>query len=113
MDQPKNTPMHRIPVGGVTAVIWKNLIMVKGKQVPTLNVSLERSYKDGQGNWKSTASLKTNDIAKAISALQKAFDWLHVDLPKVIKAKKEEKKQEPVQMDAIDALEGLFSELEG
>jgi hypothetical protein len=112
MDQPKNTPMHRIPVGGVTAVIWKNIIQVKGKQVPTLNVSLERSYKDGQGNWKSTGSLKPHDIAKAISALQKAFDWIHVDLPKAIKAKEQEKKQEAVHVDDLDALETLFNGLE-
>ena len=39
-------------------------------------VSVQRVYKDKEGEFKYTATLKTNDIPKAILGLMKAFDYL-------------------------------------
>jgi len=52
--------------------VWKNVN--DGKE--TLSVSLERSYKDRNGQWKKTHSFRQNDSPKALLALQKAFEHI-------------------------------------
>lgn len=41
-----------------------------------LKVSVERKFKDGDGNWKSSGSFSRNEIPLAIWCLQKAFDTI-------------------------------------
>lgn len=40
------------------------------------SVSLQRAYKDKNGNFQHTTSFKDNDIPKAVLALWKAYDYL-------------------------------------
>jgi hypothetical protein len=69
--------LRHIRVGGVEATIWKN---VYGEKT-SFSVTLQRSYKDKSGEWKTTYSLRQNDLPKALLALQKAFE--HVALSRV------------------------------
>jgi hypothetical protein len=62
--------VKHIRVGGVEATIWKN--EYDGKT--SFSVTLQRSYKDRNGVWKTTYSLRQNDLPKALLALQKAFE---------------------------------------
>ena len=61
-----NKPEH-VRVGGIEVAIWDNDKMGK-------TVTIQRSYKDKNNEWQKTASFRTNDIPKAILALQKAYE---------------------------------------
>jgi len=62
-------PAKKFRAGGIKANVWKNA----GETGEYYTVSLERSYKDKQGNWKSTSTLRVNDIPRAALVLEEAF----------------------------------------
>jgi len=66
----KTTPM-KVRVGGVHVSIWKNE-SESGRRKHS--ISIQRVYRDAQGNWKNTQYLRLNDIPKLILALQKAYE---------------------------------------
>ena len=57
-----NLPEAKFSTGAITATIWKNPSQF-GDDFRT--VALERKYKDKDGTWKSTNSMKVNDLPKA------------------------------------------------
>jgi len=63
-------------MGAVRAAVFQNMIQHLGKSVPLPKVVLEVRYRDKAGNWQGTNSLSINDLPKAISALQKAYEYL-------------------------------------
>ena len=79
MDEIKNTnvPEKKFRAGTVSATVWQN----KGKNregegVIFRTVSLQRGYKDREGTWKNTASLRANDLPRVTVVLQKAYEYL-------------------------------------
>ena len=72
----KNLPDKKFRAGAVHATIWTNDSVKDGKKVSYNTISFERSYKDKDGEWKSTSSLRVTDIPKAILVLQKAYEHL-------------------------------------
>lgn len=72
-----SSPKEVFRVGSVNASVFENTIVKDGKTMVIPKVVLQVRYKDKtSGEWKSTASLSLNDIPKAISALQKAYQML-------------------------------------
>jgi hypothetical protein len=69
-------PEKVFKMGAVRASIWRNVIQRDGRDVPIPKVIIEVRYKDKNGEWKGTNSLSLNELPKAISALQKAYDYL-------------------------------------
>ncbi len=67
----KQLPEKKFKAGAVTATIWRNET-AKGAYA---SVQLDRHYKDGEV-WKSTGSLRLNDLPKATLVLNKAFEYL-------------------------------------
>jgi len=70
----KTAPVKKFTTGGITATIWLNPGVKEGTTYNT--VSFQRTYKDKEGNWKSTSSLRTNDLPKAVMVLEKAYEHL-------------------------------------
>ena len=69
-------PVQRFKAGGCVASIFANEV-ARGEESMTLHtVVLQRVYKDSDGTFKYTTSLKANDVPKAILALVKAYDFL-------------------------------------
>jgi hypothetical protein len=67
-------PKAKFTAGPVSAALWENTITTKeGREVPVLKASLQRRYKDKEGNWKSSNSFSRNEIPLAIYCLGKAF----------------------------------------
>ncbi len=83
-----SSPVKKFSVGGVQVAIWEN----EGKEGSSYyTVSFDRRYKDKNDEWKSTTSLKANDLPKAILALQKAYEYLALREPELgPKAEQEE-----------------------
>lgn len=69
-------PEKRFKVGSCTASIFVNEVNMKNGKVPMKSVSLQRSYKDSDGNFQNTTSFRENDIPKAVLALNKAYEYL-------------------------------------
>jgi hypothetical protein len=72
-----SSPKQVIRVGAVNVSIFENTIVKDGKMMVIPKAVFQVRYKDKHtGEWKSTSSLSVNDIPKAISALQKAYQFL-------------------------------------
>jgi len=67
-------PVAKFKAGMVSAAIWENQIEVKGKTVTILKATVQRRYKDKDGDWKSSQSFSRNEIPLAIYCLQQAFE---------------------------------------
>lgn len=77
-----NHPSHGGPLksfrsGALQVAVWENEGMDQdGNVFVTQSVTFERRYKDKNGEWKSTNSLKANDLPKAVLLLSKAYEYL-------------------------------------
>jgi hypothetical protein len=73
----KNQPETRFRAGAVSATIWANQIKRQNGEIGAYKtVSLDRRYKDKDGNWKSSGSLRAGDIPKAVLVLSKAYEYV-------------------------------------
>lgn len=65
-------PDKKFKAGAISATVWEN----KQDSFSYFTVSLERNYKDKMGSWKTTNSMRINDLPKAKLALEKAYEYL-------------------------------------
>ncbi len=73
----KKLPEKKFRAGAISATIWQNDGQRKDGTVASFNtISFERGYKDKEGNWKSTSSLRVADIPRAVVVLNKAYEYL-------------------------------------
>ena len=69
-------PEKVFKMGAVRASIFRNVIEREGRAVPLAKVIIEVRYKDKSGEWKGSNSLSLNELPKAITALQQAYEYL-------------------------------------
>ena len=70
-------PVAKFSAGQVSAAIWENEVTTKaGKQVTMLKATVERRYRDRDGQWKSSSSFARNEIPLAVYCLQKSFEHI-------------------------------------
>lgn len=72
----KQAPVKRFSTGAISATIWLNTTLKNGKELAFNTVSFERRYKDKEGNWKSSNSLRQSDLPKALVVLRRAYEHL-------------------------------------
>lgn len=73
----KNKPNKKFKAGAVSATVWANEMRDKqGKSFSVYTVGFERNYKDRDGNWKSTNSMRVNDIPKLKLVAGEAYEYL-------------------------------------
>lgn len=71
-----NMPEKSFSAGAVNAAVWLNKVKDRdGNDIEVRSVTIQRRYKDGD-DWKSTNTLRLNDIPKMVLVLQKAYDYL-------------------------------------
>ncbi|MEN1704598.1 MAG: hypothetical protein AAGJ54_03660 [Planctomycetota bacterium] len=66
-------PIDEVRLKGVRAAIWRN-VTADGRTV--YNATIERLYKNDQGDWKSSTSFGMNDFLLAA----KVFDRVHTKI---------------------------------
>ena len=66
-------PLKKFSAGQVSCVLWENEAKVGDRMVTMLKATVERRYRDSDGNWKSSGSFSRNEIPLAIYGLMKAF----------------------------------------
>ena len=69
-------PEKKFKVGACSASVFVNQANTKNGNVVTKSVSLQRTYKDKDGNWQHASSFREHDIPKAMLALQHAYEYL-------------------------------------
>ena len=69
-------PEITFKMGAVRASIFRNTIQRNGQSISLPKVVLEVRYRDKDGKWQGTNSLSVNDLPKAITALQKAYEYI-------------------------------------
>jgi len=68
-------PVAKFRAGQISAALWENEITVKnGHKATMLKATVQRRYKDKDGQWKSSGSFSRNEIPLAIYCLQKSFE---------------------------------------
>jgi len=72
-----NMPEKKFRAGAISATVWRNKGQSKtGEEVEYKTISIDRNYKDKEGNWQNTNSLRLNDLPRAAMVLQKAYEFL-------------------------------------
>ncbi len=74
----KNIPEKKFTTGGgISATVWQNKgVGSNGEQVSFRTVSFRRVYKDKDGKWQNSSSLRINDLPRASLVLQRAYEYL-------------------------------------
>ena len=73
----KALPIKKFRIGAISASVWNNTGKKDdGQPFEYKSVTFERSYKDKDGEWKTTNSLKLNDLPKATLVLNKAYEFV-------------------------------------
>ncbi len=81
----KNLPEMKFRAGSVVATVWSNKTVTKtGEEASYSTISIERSYKDKNGIWQKTTSLRINDLPKAALVLTKAYEGLVLNKQKSV-----------------------------
>ena len=68
-------PVAKFKAAQISAALWENEITAKNwHKAPMLKASVQRRYKDRDGQWKSSTSFSRSEIPLAIYCLQRAFE---------------------------------------
>lgn len=77
MEKEANVPEKKFSTGVISATVWKNQGTKKDGTVANYNtISLQRRYRDKEGEWHSTNSFRVSDLPKATMVLNKAYEYL-------------------------------------
>jgi hypothetical protein len=69
-------PIQKFKSGAVEACIWDNTKTINGNQIASYGVTIDRKYKDKNGDWQNTSSLTVNDLPKAVVVLEDCYRFL-------------------------------------
>ena len=72
----RNAPEKKFISGPVSACVWQNQGAGKTGVVSYRTISFQRVYKDKNGTWQNTNSLRVNDLPRASLVLQKAYEFV-------------------------------------
>jgi hypothetical protein len=72
-----NQPVKKFKAGAISATVWEN----QAQNQQGESVSFDRTYKDANGEWQHTNSLRMADLPKATLVLSKAYEFLALNSP--------------------------------
>lgn len=67
-------PIKRYRAGAISVTVFQNGREINGKDFEFCSFQLQRRYKDKDGAWNNTSSMRLNDLPKAELLLRKAFE---------------------------------------
>lgn len=68
-------PVYAYRLRGISASVFRNESKTAGRTVPYYKVSVQRTYKNGDG-FKTTTALSRDDLPVAAMLLQKAWEFI-------------------------------------
>lgn len=70
----RQKPAYECRLGRIKATVWENHHEKTGRW---FSVTITRSYKDGQGQWKSASSFGLDDLLVVAEVSRLAYLWIH------------------------------------
>ena len=86
-------PVDEVRFGAVKAAIWHN----ETDNGSRFNVTFSRSYRDSEGNWKSTSSFRRDDLL----VVAKVADQAHSRIFELQREEKAAAKEQPAETNAL------------
>ncbi|MBI2565309.1 hypothetical protein HYV79_05000 [Candidatus Woesearchaeota archaeon] len=74
-------PEKKYRTGAISATIWKNQQLKDGKAFSFHSISIERSFKNKEGEWQSTNSFKATDLPKVALLVDEAYKYVLLQNP--------------------------------
>ena len=89
-----SAPVKKYQSGAINLAIWENKAQTANGERTFYSVTFDRRYKDNKTDeWKSTNSLRENDIPKLKMLLDKAYEYINLK-DDVSSSSKQETEQE-------------------
>lgn len=60
----------------IECAVFRNQVDQGESSFTTYSASVQRSYKDGEGQWKQSHSMRRDDLLVASHVLQRAYAWI-------------------------------------
>ena len=79
-------PVAKFRAGQMTSAVWENQQQINGKAVTIYKASVQRRYRDKDGNWQSSGSFSRNEIPLAVFCLERALEAI-IDIQNKASAK--------------------------
>jgi hypothetical protein len=70
----RKPPAVEFRIGRIRATVWENSHPEKGKW---FSITLTRSYKDNQGQWRTASSFGRDDLLAVGEVTRMAFHWIN------------------------------------
>lgn len=70
--------IYKAKIASLRLEVWENNTEKDGEKGTFNSITLERSYKDNDDNWKRTNQLRERDIGSAIALLQNVQQQLFI-----------------------------------
>ena len=71
-----NRPIHTIRYGPVRAAVWRNVVDLGAASREMYSVTFSRSYRDGDNQWKDSASFGVDDLLVLAKVADEAHTWI-------------------------------------
>jgi hypothetical protein len=94
-----NRPVHNVRYGTIKAAIWRNVVDNGNASRPMYNVTISRSYKDVEDNWKDSQSFGYDDLLVVSKAMNDCHSWIAAQLfrdAQNVKGDRTEYREQPV-----------------
>lgn len=73
----RNLPEKRFTTGAISATIWRNESLdKKGNKVDYRTVTIQKRYSGKDGIWRTSNSLRVDDLPKVVLLLGKAYEFI-------------------------------------
>src|SRR5690348_12075810 len=74
-----NRPVHSVRYGAIRGAVWRNVVDNGNASRPMYNVTISRSYRDGD-EWKESSSFGYEDLLVAAKILDDCHSFIHGEL---------------------------------
>lgn len=74
--EPRQQPLAVFRFESVSAAVFADSVKTAKGTIPSSAVSVRRSYRDEDGTWQHTHTLRAGDLLPAAFALMKAYDFI-------------------------------------
>ena len=69
-------PLMKFRAGAISCALWESEANINGQMKTMLKATVERRYKDANGQWKSSKSFGRNELPLVQFCLSKAFETM-------------------------------------
>jgi len=104
----RNRPIQTVRDGNSTVAVWRNVADDGKPALPMYNVTVSRSYRDGD-NWKDSSSFGYDDLLVLAKALNECHTLIHALMDQDVISRRHNQGQLNTQFDDSSAMQKPLS----